>query len=101
MPGLAIAAASFVDPVGRAVIWTAMLLWMGGACLVNARRCARRHCRFTGPFLIVMAGLVVADALGSLPLGANGWTILGGVTLIGFALLWWGTERIWDTFSRR
>ena len=77
-----------------------MLLWMGGACLANARRCRRTHCRFTGPFFIVMAVGVAAYAIGVLDLGPNGWSILGAVTLVGAVGLWLGTERAWGRFTR-
>jgi hypothetical protein len=73
---------------------------MGAACLANARRCSRTHCKFTGSFYLLMALLVVMLALGALPLGEYGWQILGGVTVLGTALLWWGTERVWGMFSR-
>jgi hypothetical protein len=46
----------------RAVVWIAMLVWMGLACLANARRCGRTHCYYTGPFFLCMGGLVAADA---------------------------------------
>jgi len=57
-PGLAMLGALGLDPTPRAVVWTVMLSVMGLACIVNSRRCGRTHCRFTGPFLIVMAGSV-------------------------------------------
>ena len=57
---------AFLEPLPRAVVWTAMLLWMGGACLANARRCSRTHCHVTGPFFIVMGAGVVAHASGFL-----------------------------------
>jgi hypothetical protein len=98
IPGAAMIAAVFMDPMVRAVIWAVMLVWMGGACLANARRCNRTHCRLTGPFFVVMAALVVGYAAGMLPLGAHGWGIIGGVTIAGFAALWWGSERSWGVF---
>ena len=76
-----------------------MLLWMGGVCLANARRCSRTHCRFTGPFFLMMAAGVVALASGLLGLGRHGWSIIGGVTLVGSAGLWWGSERLWGRYS--
>ena len=78
-----------------------MLLWMGGACITNARRCQRPHCRFTGPFLIVMPALVAAYAAGVLPLRPYGWGILAGAAFIGSGLLWWGSERILGAFTPR
>jgi len=100
IPGVAMLAAVLLEPVLRAVVWTAMLAWMGVACLLNARRCGRIHCRVTGPYLLAMAGLVVAYALGVAPLGPHGWSLLGGATVIGFAGLWWGSERLWGKFGR-
>jgi len=91
--------AAFLEPVPRAVIWMAMLMWMGGACLANARRCCRTHCHFTGPFLIVMAAAVAAYAGGLLDLGDQGWALLGDVALVGALCLWWASERVWGTFT--
>lgn len=99
VPGAAMLASLLLEPTWRAVVWTIMLAWMGGACLVNARRCGRTHCRITGPFLLGMAALVAGYGTGVVPLGPNGWTMLGGVTAVGFAGLWWGSERLWGAFS--
>lgn len=90
--------ATLFDPLPKAVIWTAMLLLMGVACLANARRCRRTHCVFTGPFFIVMAAGVVAYVTGLLPLGAYGWSIIGGGTLIGATGIWWLSERSYGRF---
>ena len=100
VPAGAMLIAAFLEPLSRAVIWTAMLLWMGGACLANARRCSRTHCHVTGPFFILMAAGVVAYAGGFLDLGSNGWGLLGGVTLIGALGLCWASERAWGRFMR-
>ena len=35
----------FVPIPIRTVIWTAALLWMGVACILNGKRCGRTHCR--------------------------------------------------------
>jgi hypothetical protein len=100
LPGAAMLAALLLEPTLRAIVWAGMLVWMGVACLLNARRCGRIHCRATGPYLLVMAGLVVAYATGAAPLGPHGWSLLGGATLIGFVGLWWGSERLWGKFGR-
>jgi hypothetical protein len=92
--------AAFLSPTPKALVWTVMLLWMGGACIVNASRCQRTHCRFTGPFLILMALLVILYAAGIVPLGSNGWALLAGVAFAGNALLWWGSERILGMFHK-
>lgn len=99
-PAAAMLAAFALEPTWRAAVWTAMLIWMGAACLVNARRCGRTHCRVTGPFLLAMAAAVVGHAAGLLPLGRHGWLLLGVATAVGFAALWWGSERLWGAFSR-
>src|SRR3989442_15948432 len=36
-------------------IWTLAFTVMGIACVVNAVRCGRVHCYFTGPFLLLLA----------------------------------------------
>lgn len=43
-------------------IWATALIWMGVACLLNARRCHRLHCYFSGP--IFLAGALLAVLLG-------------------------------------
>lgn len=98
LPAVVMLVAGFLEPLPRTVIWTVMLLWMGGACLANARRCSRTHCRFTGPFFILMAVGVVAYGSGLLPLGPGGWNILGAITLVGACGVWWTSERMWGKF---
>ena len=90
--------AALVEPLPRAIVWTAMLLWMGGACVVNAHRCNRTHCFLTGPFFILMAAGVVAYASGNRSRGEDGWIILGGIILAGAIGLWWASERVWGRF---
>ncbi len=34
--------AIFIDPLSKMIIWITALVWMGSACLLNARRCGRR-----------------------------------------------------------
>jgi hypothetical protein len=34
-----------------AFIWAAAFAWMGTGCVLNARRCGRLHCFFSGPIL--------------------------------------------------
>ena len=58
-----VALAFFSSGVLRNWIWIVALLWMGGACLVNAVRCGRLHCYVTGPFFLLGAiGLVFYQA---------------------------------------
>ena len=101
IPAASMLAGGLLEPALRAPIWTIALAWMGIACLANARRCNRTHCRFTGPFYLAMALLVVMLASGLLPPGRYGWHVLGVVTIVGTFLLWWGTERALGRFSRK
>jgi len=101
IPAAAMLLALLLQPVARAVVWVAMLAWMSWACLANARRCGRTHCRYTGPFFLGMAGLVAAYGAGVLPLGNQPWLLLGVVIVVGNALIWWGSERLLGTYSRR
>ena len=87
LPAVAMLVGALLAPLPRAIIWSTALVWMGGACIANARRCGRTHCRFTGPFYLLMAALVAAYAAGTLPIGQHGWAILGAVTIIGTAVL--------------
>lgn len=101
VPATAMLLALLLEATPRAVVWVAMLVWMGMACLANARRCGRTHCRYTGPFFLGTAGLVVAYGAGLLPLGGQPWLLLGSLVGVGNALIWWGSERLFGTYSRR
>ena len=99
LPSLVMLLALLLPPGSRAVVWIAMLSWMGGACLANARRCSRTHCRYTGLFFLSMAVVVLVYFIGLLPLGSWPWLVLGLTVAVGNALLWWGTERVFGTYS--
>jgi hypothetical protein len=101
VPQAAIVAAIFASVPVRAVIWTVALVWMGTACLLNARRCGRTHCRYTGPYYLAMIAPVLALALGlvPVPVGFYGWLALGVLVLAGSKIIWWATERAWGKFS--
>ena len=48
LPSLLLVAGMFWSN-GRLWLWTPALLVAGMACVVNAARCGRLHCYFTGP----------------------------------------------------
>lgn len=48
---------------GHVWLWTLALLVAGGACIVNAARCGRRHCHFTGPLYLLGAAATLLDGL--------------------------------------
>ena len=83
----------------RTAIWTVALTWMGTACILNARRCGRTHCRFTGPYYLVMIAPVLMLGVGVISAGIYGWLVLGVLILAGSKLIWWVTERVWGKFS--
>jgi hypothetical protein len=83
----------------RVAVWTAALLWMGLACIFNSRRCARTHCRYTGPYYLSMIVPVLVIGLVIRSDDALAWLILGTVIVGGSKLIWWATERAWGKFS--
>ena len=72
---------------------------MGTACILNARRCYRTHCRYTGPYYLAMTAPVIALGAGIMSAGMYGWVVLGVLVVAGSTLIWWATERAWGGFS--
>src|SRR5712692_8410925 len=99
LPQAAILAGLLVPVPVRSVIWIIALIWMGTACILNARRCNRTHCRYTGPYYLVMIVPVIALGTGLVTVGILGWVCLGVIILGGSGLIWWATERAWGKFS--
>jgi len=97
LPHVAMLAALSVPATARAAVWTIALIWMGTACILNARQCGRTHCRYTGPYYLVMVAPVLA--LGIASAGTYEWIFLGVVIVAGCKLTWWATERAWGKFS--
>jgi hypothetical protein len=99
VPIAAIAGALFFDVYWRMIIWTGALVWMGLACILNARRCGRTHCKFTGPFYVAMVIPVVA--LGNTMHASSmfAWIALGAFIVFGSKVIWWATERAWGRYS--
>ena len=99
IPEIALVVAIFLDPATRTIVWTVALLWMGVACILNARRCGRRHCFLTGPFFLLMGIAVALHGTGTLSLGPQGWWWLGVVIVVGgYGVLWILPERIWGEY---
>ena len=94
-------ALGFSEPPGlRTVLWATSLAVMGVACLLNASRCGRVHCRFTGPFFILGALTSLGYGLGLLPLGPSGWSWIGLGTIIGAIGLTWVPELFLGRYRR-
>ncbi|MFL6602526.1 MAG: hypothetical protein ACJ8R9_14490 [Steroidobacteraceae bacterium] len=81
------------------VAWPTLLTGMGGACLLNARRCARTHCYISGPFFLMLAIVGLLYGLGALPLGVNGWRVLSAALLIGGAILVYVPDRLFGHYG--
>ena len=102
IPTIAIVVTAFIGGTVQAIVWTTALAWMGIACLINARRCGRRHCYLTGPFFLVMAVLSFLHGSDVVSFGAKGWLWLV-ITLVvgGYGLLWKLPEYRWGNYVVR
>ena len=102
LPVITIVASGF-EPVSRGwriAIWTAALAVMGGACIANASRCGRIHCYVTGPSFLLAALGTLLYGLGVIPLGANGWNVIGLTILIGAIVLCCLPELLFGKYRR-
>ena len=99
LPQAAIFAALAAPPIIRATIWIAALIWMGTACILNARQCGRTHCRYTGPYYLAMIVPALILVSGVVTANVYGWLALGVLILAGSKIIWWATERAWGRFS--
>ena len=99
LPHVAIVGALFLPVPVRTAVWIVALVWMGTACILNARRCGRTLCRYTGPYYFVMILPTLAFGLGFVALGFYGWLVLAAVILVGSKLVWWAAERTWGRYA--
>jgi len=85
LPIIAIVATGHYDLGGgwRTAVWTAALSLMGTACIANGARCGRVHCYITGPFFLAMGVVTFLYGVGVVPLGTNGWNVIGLTILVG------------------
>jgi hypothetical protein len=102
VPILTMVTSNFIDlPIRRAsLVFTACFVWMGIGCAVNAFRCHRRHCYFTGPVFLLGAVLTFLVGFGIIDLGQNGfsYTVWGTIIIAGIAYL---PEKIWGRYAGR
>jgi hypothetical protein len=99
VPVIAIIASARVGAGWRTGIWPAALGVMGVACIANAARCGRMHCYLTGPFFLAMALITLLYGVGLLPLGLQGWNIIGATLLVGGVLLCCLPEFLWGKYK--
>ena len=98
IPSLVLIGAGLIDPAPRALVWSGGLVWMGTACLLNARRCGRTHCRYTGPYYLL---LIVPVAFLGARVSSDGswvWWVIGAMILLGANLIWLATEGLWGKY---
>src|SRR6516165_12825483 len=88
-PLVAIIGGLFAPVSLRTAGWVIALGWMGAACMLNARRCNRTHCRYTGPYYLAMILPVMALGTDWVSAGIYGWIALGLLILGGSKLIWW------------
>src|SRR3546814_11465188 len=98
IPILVIVASAFAEDSLRTLAWTAALAWMGTACLLNAHRCGSTHCRYTGPYYLLLTIPVTLHGTQVVSLGAPGWWILGIAILAGGTLIGWDSDRTWGRY---
>jgi hypothetical protein len=102
LPTVALIGGIFIDPPTKTLVWSVALVWMGVACLANARRCGRRHCYFTGPFFVFMAIAVVLHGQNIVWLGPHGWVWIAiTLVVVGWGVLRHLPERLWGKFTVR
>lgn len=99
LPKGAIVATLFAPVPIRAAAWTAALVWIGTACILNARRCGRTHCRYTGPYYLAAIVPVLVLASGLVSASFYGWLTLALFIIGGGWIMWWATERAWGSYS--
>src|SRR5437868_703620 len=100
MPKAALLAGLFFPETARAGIWIIALIWMGTACILNARRCNRTHCYYTGPYYLAMIVPVLVLASDVVSVDFYAWLSLAVLILGGSMIIWWATERAWGKFLR-
>ena len=98
MPIVVAMAADLLRPTLReiAAVWAVAFTWMAAGCFLNALRCHRLHCYFSGPIFLI--GAVVAAALASgaaLPANSLNYDIAATFVLV---LLTFTPETFWRKY---
>lgn len=85
--------------VTHTAAWTVGFTVGGAACLINARRCGRRHCFYTGPAYLLGALASLLYGLGFLPLGPHGWDWILGTTAAVTLVACCGLEQLLGKYT--
>ena len=89
---------AYLPPAVTLLTVAGALAWMGLSCVINAVRCGRLHCKFSGPIFLLGSGAILASGFGSL--GSPGLfinEILWGTVIL--ALSTYGLEWIWGPYG--
>src|SRR5712692_292735 len=92
-PWVLIICSSHTGNITHTAVWTLAFTVGGAACLVNARRCRRLHCFYTGPSYLLGALASLLYGLRILPLGQHGWDWILGTTVAVSLVACCGLER--------
>jgi hypothetical protein len=85
----------------RTIVWTIALGTRGIGCTVNALRCGRLHCYATGPFFLLMALVTILYSVNVVPLGRNGWGLIGLTVLVGAVVFCCIPEMLWGKYRAK
>lgn len=99
LPKIAIVATGFASVQIRTTVWFLALAWMGIACILNARRCGRVHCRYTGPFYLALTIPLLLLGTGTYQSEIYAWIVLGVLSVFGGVLITWTTETAWGRYE--
>ena len=91
----------FLGNWATAVSWPIALAWLGGASLLNAKRCGRTHCIAAGPFYLALAVIALMFSFGLVETTPRTWAILGGITALGAVGIGVGTEALFGKYLAR
>ena len=78
-------------------IMSGALFWMGLACVMNAKRCRRRHCYYSGPIFLAGGVAVLFVGFEVVSLGPDGLIMAVGGTFT-LALFTYLTEPIFGKY---
>jgi hypothetical protein len=82
------------------VLWMIIgsFTWMGIGCVINAARCGRLHCYFSGPIFLIGALATFLVGFGFADLGSIGVSLINNVTIV-LALSTFILEWVWGAYG--
>ncbi len=98
LPLAAFVAGFLVADLPRTILWTAALCIAGGACVLNAYRCKRLHCYFSGPYFLLAAVVVLLAHAGVMPVPVSVWLGLG--IAVGGVAVYYLPEYVWGRYRQ-